>query len=266
MLEHKKKITKEVEIQNEDLNNLDFYQHELVRVHAIDKKFVNVSFKQSIIRDCYFRNCIFRDCDFTGAGITNSNFQGSDFVRCTFDYTTFSGTHISTIPLKRNLPSRENLKMHLAKSLRMNYASIGDYEGVTFAIDIEISATMEHLKKATFSREAYYRGKKEFSGFGRIEHGAKYLYYKFLSFLWGNGEKPLKMFISIPILLGLLSVIFSYSVDTPIILSINETIHVFFIGGQSNKLGFVSSSLANIMRYIALGLFVSSLVRRISRR
>lgn len=266
MLDNKKIFLKETEIQESDLDKLNFKKHELVRVYAVKKKFINVSFMQSIISECYFRNCIFKDCDFTGANISNTNFQGADFIGCTFDYTTFTGTHISTIPISRNLPSRENLKIQLAKNLRVNYASIGDYDGVNFAINIEISATLEHLKKAAFSKEAYYRGKTEFSGFGRLSYGIKYLYCRFFDFLWGNGEKPSKMFLSIPLLLTLLSLIYSYSLNISILTSIKETINIFFIGGESSSLGLIASSAVNIMRYIALGLFVSSLVRRISRR
>ena len=266
MLENKKTLLREIEIQETDLDNLDFKKHELVRVYAVEKKFINVSFMQSIISECHFRNSIFRNCDFTGTDISNTNFQGADFIGCTFDYTTFTGTHINTLPLRRNLPSRENLKIQLAKSLRLNYASIGDYDGVNFAIDIEIAATLEHLKKAAFSKEAYYRGKNEFSGFGRLFHGMKYFYYLFLDLLWGNGEKPLRMFISIPLLLTLLSLIFSCTQNISIVTSIKETISIFFLGGESKLLGFMASSTANIMRYIALGLFISSLIRRISRR
>jgi len=266
MIENKKIILKETEIQECDLDNLNFKKYELIRVYAIDKKFINVSFMQSIISECHFRNCIFRDCDFTGAKISSTNFQGADFTDCTFDYTVFTGTHISTIPLRKNLPSRENLKIQLAKNLRINYASIGDYDGVNFAINIEISATLEHLKKAAFSREAYYRGKTEFSGLGRLAHGMKYFYNLLFDFLWGNGEKPLKMFISIPLLLVLLSLVFSYSINISIFTSITETMNIFFIGGESTTLGIIASSVTNIMRYFALGLFISSLVRRISRR
>ncbi len=266
MIDNKKKLLREIEIQESDIDKLNFKKYELVRVYAVDKKFINVSFMQSIICECHFRKSTFRNCDFTGANISNTNFQGADFIGCTFDYTTFTGTHINTIPLRRNLPNRENLKVQLAKSLRLNYTSIGDYDGVNFAINIEIAATLEHLKKAAFSKEAYYRGKTEFSGFGRLLHGAKYFYYLFLDLLWGNGEKPLRMFISIPLLLTLLSLIFSCSLNISILTSIKETISIFFLGGKSDLLGVTSSSIANIMRYLALGLFVSSLVRRISRR
>ena len=266
MIDIKKTLLEEVEIQEGDLSDLNFIKYELVRVHAVRKKFTNVSFKQSIIKECYFRRCIFRDCDFTGANISSTNFQGSDFIGCTFNYTTFTTTNIGITPLSKNLPSWENLKMHLAKNLRINYASIGDYEGVNFAINIELSATLEHLKKAAFSKESYYRGKSEFSGLGRVSHGIKYLFYLFFDLLWGNGEKPLRMFASIPFILAILALMFTLILKVPILSSIEETINIFFIGGESTSLGFIASSIANTMRYIVIGLFVSSLVRRLSRR
>jgi hypothetical protein len=270
MKKNKKVLLKEKEILEEDLKGINFERHELIKVYAVGLKFVGVNFRQSIIDGCYFRRCIFRDCDFTGANIIRTNFQGTDFIGCTFDYTTFSGTQIGITPLSKNLPSWENLKMQLAKNLRLNYASIGDYEGVNFAIKVELSATLEHLRKAAFSRESYYRGKKEYSGMGRIRHVFKFMWHFMwhlgFDLLWGNGEKPIRMLISIPLMLVAMALIFTVSVDMSILDSVKETAHVFFIGGASIKIGLWSSAVINIFRYVVIGLFVSSLVRRLSRR
>lgn len=263
---NKKEHVKEKELEVEDLKDLTFERHELTRVYAVGLKFVDVSFKQSIIQESYFRNCIFTNCDFTGANISQTNFQGSNFIGCTFNYTNFQGTQIGIAPLNRNLPGWENIKMKLAKNLRMNYASIGDYNGVNFAISVELSATMEHLRKAAFSREAYYRGKEEYSGGGRILCIFRFIWFWLLDKLWGNGEKPVRMFISIPLLLLVIATTCTLVLGQSFATSVKESSTVFFVGGASHVLGLYTSSVIIILRYIVIGLFVSSLVRRLSRR
>ncbi|QGQ21447.1 pentapeptide repeat-containing protein [Gimesia benthica] len=263
---HKKQRIKEKEIQQDD-ESLNFERCELIRVYAVDFSFENVSFKQSIINECYFRNCQFKNCDFTGAKISDTNFQGAEFLGCNFMYTSFDRTQIGMGPLKRNLPIQDNLKMYLAKSLRMNYASIGDYEGVNFAIKVELEATWSHLFKAAFSREQYYRDKSEYNGFwNRSWYVIKCLNFGLFRLIWGNGEIPSLMFLSIPCLVFVMSLLIFLSSDISFHDSIRETFSVFCVGGKSAKLSLLSSSVINIARYIAMGLFVSSLVRRLSRR
>lgn len=263
---NKKEHIKEKELEEEDLKDLNFERYELTRVYAVGLTFTDVSFKQSIIHECYFRNCVFRNCDFTGANISQTNFQGADFIGCTFNYTNFQGTQIGIAPLRKNLPGWENIKLQLAKNLRMNYASIGDYNGVNFAIRVELEATMEHLKKAAFSREAYYRGKKEYSGVGRIWYILKFVWFWLLDKLWGNGEKPVRMLVSIPLLLLVIAFICNVVLGQSFGTSVKETSTVFFIGGASNMLGIYASSVISVLRYVVMGLFVSILVRRLSRR
>lgn len=266
MKKNKKKLVKEQELEEEDLAGLSFERHELVRVFAVELVFSKVSFKQSLMDECYFRNCVFKNCDFTGANISRTNFQGADFIGCTFDYTTFHGTRIGLLPLSRNLPCWENTKMQLAKNLRMNYASIGDYEGVNFAIKIELSSTREHLWKAAFSNEGYYRGKKEYAGLGRASYFLKYVSFWFFDKLWGNGESPARMFISVPLILLIFAITNSLILVHPMGPLMMEVSSVFLAGGTSAMLGFFATSALTLFRYIVIGLFVSSLVRRISRR
>jgi hypothetical protein len=266
MNENKKKLLKEKDLLQEDVSEMNFEKHELIRVYAVGITFKEKTFRQSIIDQCYFRRCIFNDCDFTGAHISNTNFQGANFSGCTFDYTIFKTTDIDTIPLSKNLPNGENLKMQLARNLRANYASIGDYARVNFAIKIENSAKLAHLKKAAFSRESYYRKKKEFSGIGRVSHMVQFVSFYALDKLWGNGEKPLRMLYSIPILLTLLSCLFSLFSTHPISYYLTQTFLIFFIGKSSSNIDLVPTIVIVVFRYLAMGLFLSSVVRRLTRR
>jgi len=266
MKTNKKKVIKEQDLEQSDLIDQSFERNELNRVYAVDLTFNKISFKQAIINKCYFRNCIFKNCDFTGCQVTTTNMQGSDFIGCTFNYATFRETYIGIDPLSHNLPGWENLKLSLAKGLRMNYASIGDWDGVNFAIRVELNATKEHLRKAAFSRESYYRKKKEYNGIGRVIYICKFLYFFLMELLWGNGEKPLRMFVSVPVILVVFTCIVSVVIEKSFIEILKETILFFLIGGESSILGNIMLAMLSVFRYMVIGLFVSSLVRRLSRR
>lgn len=266
MKTNKKKGIKEKDLEQDDLTEVSFARHELSRVYAVGLTFENVDFKQSIISECYFRKCTFTNCDFTGALIRSTNMQGSEFSGCKFLYAAFTQTEIGIDPLSRNLPSEENLKQRLAQSLRMNYASLGHYEGVNFAIRVELAATMEHLKKAAFSRESYYRNKDEYRGLGRLRYIAKFLTFWLLDKLWGNGEQPARMFISVPAILLFIAFLISFGSRQNLGAIILATVETFVIDGDPAAFAVGWVITITLLRYVVLGLFVSSLVKRLSRR
>ena len=121
--------------------------------------FFDVSFKQCDFANCYFRNCRFIRCNFTGATIKESNFRGSQFEECNFRYTSWEKTILDEHFLDTCLPSEENLARDLARSLRVNFSQIGNYDAVNKAASIEVSLTGQHLYNAAYSRQSYYRSK-----------------------------------------------------------------------------------------------------------
>jgi len=60
MKSNKKKHIKEKKLEKEDLKELNFEGYELTRVYAVGLELTDVSFKQSIIQECYFRNFVFK--------------------------------------------------------------------------------------------------------------------------------------------------------------------------------------------------------------
>lgn len=266
MRSNKKECLKEVDLEQDDLDGVSYFRHELFRVYAVSLTFKGVDFRQAVISECYFRNCVFIDCDFRGARIKSTNFQGAEFSDCKFSYAEFSSTDIGIDPLSKNLPQEENLKQRLAQNLRANYASLGDYDGVNFAIRIELSATKEHYRKAAFSREPYYRNKKEYNGYGRVFYLVKFFRFWVLDKLWGNGEHPGRMLVSVPILLFLFASAVSYFSDSSLAVTIPDVSKVFVVGGDAVTLSASGVITVTLFRYVVLGLFVSSLVKRISRR
>lgn len=142
--EHKKTVIENKEfcgeVQNEELSAKEF-----IRVFAVGVAFIDVNFKQCDFSECYFRNCRFIRCDFTGANIKESNLRGSQFEKCKFQYTTWEKTLLDEHFLDICLPSEENLARDLARSLRVNFSQIGNYEAVNKAASIEVNLTGQHL-------------------------------------------------------------------------------------------------------------------------
>lgn len=265
---HEKQLIENIQIpDNKVIEDSDyFFRKRIERLFAVSVTFRGVSFKQSEINKCYFRKCNFDSCDFTGASVSSSNFQSSKFTACKFQYATFDKTFIGFDILKKNLPAEENLKAALARSLRVNYLGLGIYDGVNLAIDTEIKATLEHYHKAAFSSESYYRNK--YTGLLRWKMVGCY-FYEFLSNkIWGCGEKPLNLIfssVSFILLLALFEVLIlqNQANFSSVVLAVTK---IFLAIDPELQVSDPVKILLVLSRYVVMGLFVASLVRRQSRR
>lgn len=161
------------------------------RLNAKKVKFTNVSFQHGVFDGCYFNNCTFDSCDFTGCRFIGCNLHQSSFVGCKFEYAVFERCQIDDDILEREAPREENLKMRFARSLRMNFQQIGDAKAVNRAISLELEATSSYLKKSWSSSESYYRTK--YKGWKKVPQFFKWLEFKVLDTIWGNGENTLKL-------------------------------------------------------------------------
>lgn len=261
--EHCKELIQDKEITADLLNSDFFYQKRLERVFAVRRRFENVSFKQAVIKDSYFRNCEFVDCIFVGAHISSSNFQGARFQGCDFSYTTFEKTDIGLDILTHNLPPHENLKQELARSLRVNYASVGNYEGVNRAILVELAATLEHYCKVAFSGEAHYR--KKYKGTTRVSYALRYIGFGVLEKLWGNGERPWRL-VPVALIVWLLAAGYAFVAGGVSLAEAGATAATAIVLGNSGPFPVTGIVTLTLVRYVILGMFLAALVKRLARR
>jgi len=252
-----------------DLTDAVFSNRLLVRGVAKKRRFKNVNFRYTIFDTCYLRSCVFDDCDFTGCRFSGTNVLGSSFENCKFDYVVFERTHIDSSILGTNCPGYENLKLRFARSLRLNYQSLGDSEAVNAAIAIELDASEAHLHKAWKSPEAYYRSK--YKGVDRAKMFLRWFGFKCLDLIWGNGESTWKLARAVGVtLLGM------------------ALIHVFFFGNPAQVSEYFSAlwqmpqvflgalmppsypagylALVFFLRLVAFGFFMSIVIKRFNRR
>ena len=242
-----------------------------VRLGAKEKKLVNVDFKYSTFESCYMRDCTFDSCDFTGCKFVGTNFSGSTFIGCKFDYSSFERTLISDEILSSGCPSTENLIAKFARTLRLNFQQIGDSEAVNKAMSLELKATGIHLKKAWRSSESYYR--KKYSGWKRAEMLTKWIRFRFLDLIWGNGERASRLAVTVLLIMLAMSFI-DVGIDKTkspwLVMSYVRAIRQspqIFLGVVSPR-DYSSWYLTIILftRLVAFGLFLSIVIKRLNRR
>lgn len=252
-----------------DLKDESYHNKIFVRLGSKKKRFENVDFSHTFFEGCYFRDCVFDSCNFNGCKFINSNFAGSSFPGSKFDYATFEKSIIDNDILSNNCPSYDNLILKFARSLRMNYQSLGDSESVNMAIRIELSSTKDHLYASWYSKKTYYRNK--YKGWSRIKMFLSWANFKMQEFIWGNGEQPFYLLRSILILGVFMSVFDVFKNGNPNHLSdyINSAIKSPSIFLGVSKPSYYSDlylSIITLFRLISFGLFMSILLKRFNRR
>lgn len=263
LLDNKKPRLEDMEF-SVNVNGEDYSRHDFVRMYAVRLVFTNVRFKQSNFIECYFRNCRFIDCDFTGAFIKASNLQGSQFENCKFPYTTWEKTRLDDDFMNSCLPNQENLARDLIRSLRVNFTETGNYEAVNRAAAIEVRLTGRHLFKAAYSREAYYRSK--YKGWSRVSNGIRHARWLALEWLWGNGESVVRVAISSLVAVVLVALLHAHDAKLSVGEAFLESLWTFWGKQYLHALPPGYTLLLAVVQFVALGLFMAILVKRLSRR
>ncbi len=247
------------------LRDTDLSRKELSRVYAVDQLFTGVAFKQCVFASCYFRNCKFVRCDFTGASIKESNFKGAQFEECSFKYTTWEKTLLDGRFLDTCLPSEENLARDLVRSLRVNFAQIGNYEAVNKAASIEVKLTGQHLYNAAYSRQSYYRAK--YKGQDRFSHALQHLRWKSLDLLWGNDESIFRVVVSSLVVVLIAAVLYvREAVGVSFLDAILEAFGHFWGVQYRAAMPPTYVVVLTVLRFVIFGLFMAILVKRLARR
>lgn len=252
-----------------NISNTSFSNKLFMRLVAKGKRFENVDFKYTFFDNCYLRNCVFDSCDFTGCRFIGVNFYGTSFSGCKFEYATFERTTIDSDILDTGCPGWDNLKLRFARTLRMNYQQLGDSNSANKAIKVELDATKIYLYKSWQSNESYYR--KKYARSKRVGMFFKWLNFKLLDVIWGNGESIYKLIRSIIFCLIVMSFI-----DVIALKNVSQVSSYLraFLKMPDVFLGISSPpdypnyylSLIFFVRLVAMGFFLSIIIKRFNRR
>lgn len=256
-------------IIDKDLLSDDLSIKTLKRIGCKEKALTKVNFTHSYFDNCYFRKVVFDSCVFYGCKFVNCNFHDCSFPGCKFDYAIFEKTYIDSEILYNNCPSHNNLKLKFARSLRINYQSIGDSKSVNKAILIELNATKEHLYEAWNSHSVYYRSK--YKGNKRVCMFFKWLNFKFQDYIWGNGENALNLLKTVLLIWFMTSILDTIiykdsNLVSNYIESLFTTPAVFVGVYYPEYYPKTYLTIITIVRYIYFALFTSILIKRFNRR
>jgi hypothetical protein len=264
LIDHVKPLIEDKEVGAE-VRDTNLSQHTLRRVYAVKKVFIDVSFKQAEISQCYFRNCRFIRCDFTGTNISRSNFRGSQYEECKFSYSTWEHTILDEEFLDNCLPSEENLARDLVRSLRVNFNQIGNYSAVNKAASIEVALTGVHLFLAAYSNQSYYRAK--YKGWNRFVHGIRHAKWQAFDLLWGNGESIYRiLFCGLFAVITCAALLSSQHLEFFWPSSLGVVAMAFWGISTTPPLPGSYFMVLTVIRFVLFGLFMAILIKRLSRR
>ena len=255
-----------------------FDNHLFIRPIAKGIVFENVDFSKSIFDSAYLRDCRFIRCNFEGAKFINSNLHGTYFEDCNFDYVIFEKTFVDD-EIFECAPKLNNLKYKFARSLKLNYASIGDYIKASNAVKIELEATKKHLYDTWTLNDDYHRNK--YGGIRkRLSQFWKWFKVTLLDFLWGNGESLWRLVRFNLIIFTCLTI---YDVLEKSLNNAFDIVNILFIKVPSNYFGIVIyqdqhrinyfyyypawlNLLLVIVRLISISLLMSIIIKKYNRR
>lgn len=247
-----------------------FNYNVFVRLNAKGKKFVKVSFQHCIFDNCYMHSCVFDTCDFTGCKFIGSNFHQTAFTGCDFTYATFERSNFDQDILSE-APNKENLRMHFARSMRMNFQQIGNSVAANRAITLELEATSIYLYKSWLRSDTYF--KEKYSGFNILIQFYKWIEFWLLDFIWGNGESILKLLRTMLfVLIGI--AIYDTNISST---SIDFNIGFYwtnFLNAPEIFLGLKTPpnftygvlSFITAIKFVSFALLTTLLIKRFSRR
>lgn len=252
---------------NDSVNDADFSRGIYIHIYAVGKTFKKVNFEKCNWTNCYFRNCKFINCDFTGCSFKESNFKGSEFQDCKLRYTFWDKTLIDESILDSCWIPEENLMRDIVRSLRVNFAQIGNQDAVNKAILMEIKLTGAHILNIAKSKQEYFRRKRDKATKCQILlFWLDYCRWLFIDFLCGFGEKPWRVFIWIllaPLIASLIMQLYNQEYNENYLWQAHE---IFWGLKSTSHLPSAFSMFLIGVRYLLLSLFTATLVKRLLRR
>ena len=246
-----------------------YNNHVFIRLSAKGRKFSNVDFRYTTFDACYFRDAKFDSCDFTGCRFIATNLHGAKFAGCRFEYATFERTTVDSSILDTECPSRENLGLRFARTLRLNYQQLGDAAAVNKAMSVELKAMETHLYKAWASEEDYYR--KKYVGVLFFRALYEWCLFRLGDFIWGNGESALRLLRFVLLILSCMTIYEVFSFGDPRLVgsygaaALNSS-EVFM--GVPGPVEYPKPYIAvvTLVRLVTVGFLLSIIIKKFNRR
>jgi hypothetical protein len=243
--------------------------------NALEAEFEDCDFRYSVFDRAYFRGAKFTNCRFDGARFLDCNFKNAHFYKCDLKFVQFQRCLLDINDLIASLPSEPNIRREMLQNLRANATTMGDYASQRLLILQEVEATKRHYQYALSGFDSYYK-KKYLGIWPKFNAAARLTWLQINGLIWGHGEKPFRLLLSLVVLLCLLAFINFWDVmprtawlESGSGLRPLEYVVRLFLNMSPDSTfrgyAFVDYTVV-IMRYVYIGLFISILYRSISHR
>ncbi len=256
---------------------------ELVDAEYRHCTFINVSFKSAKLTRSRFIDCIFVDCYFRQSDLRQSSFTGCRFVDCLFSkvaivasdfrYARFRGCHPSFADFSTSMPIEPNLRIEVAEQCAIaaeQAGDVGDARRYRLAV---IEARNLHLRAAVAGETQWYRD--HFDTIARLSAVAELAWHRLNRALWLHGESARRLLGSLLLFLLVLFPVINYIALGPG----NPLSEVFWWGvgnflsldlvdlaGEATGGALVAASMEAAIGVLFFGLFVTVLIKRLSKR
>lgn len=276
----------DVILPSSEYRSQDFRHAVFANSGCVDASFEACDFSYATFDRAYFNNCTFTRCKFIGARFITSNLHQVTFTdNCRFEYAYFTTTRVPAPQMASSLPGWSNVKHELCQILKANYESIGDREAANEFFALQMQAEKEHKLKAVRRNDSYYSKPKYDSKWpGRLDYRLSYGAHWLSDALWGHGLKPGRLVLLIIALLAILTILIAISPQSIRGVTYDGSVNTLLAGiGQAAF--FVSTTFLGLtyelrpattwacvitifigaLGYLALGLFVAAIYRRLAR-
>ncbi len=266
----------------EKIERCDFDNDYIESVGRSSKRSVvnNSTFRSTVFVRCYFQSVVFTNCDFTSAKFIDCNLKEAKFIHCKFNYVSFRRTLVESSEIIANLPVEPNVRRDVLRNLRVDARELGNVEDESLYVRQEIQASDYFCLAAFLGKGPYLRNK--YGTVERLGYLMQWLFSKVSGLIWGHGEKPLRvMYACIAFTLAIAAYLFAYEysgaqegslatherIVTVLRLSASEFLGIpYQVSDYAIHAPFHVSIVAVCARYVFIGLLVSVLFRRLSRR
>lgn len=262
------------------VRDANFSSHWLRDVAGKEVEYVGCNFSAAIIERGYFFHAKFKNCTFIGVRFIDCNFRQATFEQCKFDYADFNRCVLPAPQILANLPSFANVRWELLHNLRANERTMGDTRHEAEIVQKEIDAEIDHWRSIRTRPSGYYEKYNNLRDYSSAWYHTVRLVFE--RYVWGHGESLLRLSVATVLALVLLSVFHCISnIETLgqrsvsfFTNSFTQSIYFIFqlfvdlpsINVVAVTAGPVLSTLAVILRYVAIGLAIPVLYKHISKR
>ncbi|MDB5694195.1 MAG: hypothetical protein JWO81_3258 [Alphaproteobacteria bacterium] len=254
---------------------LDLRNRRFDDLNANQATFVDCDFSYCVFERAYLHAAQFEGCRFVGSRFYDANLRGASFHICDFKYATFHRTLLDPAEMLASLPLEPNLRRDSLQNLRANAVEIGDFGSQRLFVTAEVEAAMDHLSRAMRGSGDYYR--RKYPGpLDKLRAAITLARLKVGGWVWGHGERPLRMIGSATVLVLALTLANFWAVipkvgweatDAGLQVLRYSVDELLGSSPQERFSGFAVIDYALIaMRYLYVGLFISVLSKSISHR